>query len=267
MTTQVIAQIDQIVSLLEAEIPANPNSPVNQRLEKALQRELAKYFTDLGNAFPYSKLDRLYTKYVKESLGSETGAVLDPMLATLKGKLQAILVGHLTTIYISGSAEMIAYGKTKLGIPVTYEGPPMSEAIDWAEKEGARLVTQMDEETKRRLAQVVSDGIKNKRGIPGLSRDLRKSFTDMGRYRSQLIARTETANALSNASLDRMGEMGIEGKEWVTVGDDRVSPECQGNEAEGVISTNQMFSGGVMAPPQHPNCRCSLAPARLNKQK
>lgn len=202
---------------------------------------------------------------MKESLGSETGAVLDPMLATLKGKLQAKLVGQLATIYFSGSAEMITWGKTKGGVPIAYEGPPMSQAVDWAEKEGARLVTQMDEETKRRLAQVVSDGIKNKRGVPGLSRDLRKSFSNMSRYRSQLIARTETANALSEASLDRMKDMGIEGKEWVTVGDALVSPECQGNEAEGVIPRGQMFSGGVMAPPQHPNCRCALAPARLSR--
>ena len=32
----------------------------------------------------------------------------------------------------------------------------------------------------------------------------------MSKYRSQLIARTETANALSEASLDRMAEMAKE---------------------------------------------------------
>ncbi|GAG61049.1 unnamed protein product, partial [marine sediment metagenome] len=83
--------------------------------------------------------------------------------------------------------------------------------------------------------------------------------------RSELIARTETANALSTASLDSMSDMGIEGKEWVTAGDANVSDECQGNEAEGVIPVNQEFSGGVMAPPQHPDCRCTVAPARLSR--
>ena len=112
---------------------------------------------------------------------------------------------------------------------------------------------------------MVSQGIENKRGIPGLARDIKQSFGDMSKYRSELIARTETANALSTASLDRMGEMGIEGKEWITAGDDRVSDECLGNEAEGVIPVNQSFSGGVMAPPQHPDCRCVVAPAILPK--
>ena len=160
---------------------------------------------------------------------------------------------------------MITWGKTKAGVPIAFEGPPISQAIDWATRHGATLVTQMDEETKKQLAKVISDGIENKRGIPGLARDIRKQFTDMSRVRSELIARTETATSLSQASLDRMGDMGIEGKEWITVGDDRVSDECSGNEAEGVIPVNQAFSSGAMAPPEHPDCRCSLAPSILRR--
>lgn len=261
----VVAELNQIISLLEAEIPANPNSTRNQGLRKRLRKELADYFKSLADAFPYPELDVLYYKYVKESLGAGTGNILDPLLATFANSLLLRLNGHLVTIYVSGSAEMISWGKTKAGVPIAFEGPPMSEAISWAEKHAAKLVTQMDMETKRRLAQVVSDGIKNKRGIPGLARDIRGEFADMSKYRSDLIARTETSNALSQASLDRMKDMDIEFKEWVTAGDDRVSPECRGNEAEGIIPTNQAFSGGVMAPPQHPDCRCSLAPARLSR--
>ena len=190
---------------------------------------------------------------------------LDPLLGTFKADLTHKVNGHIATAYVSGQAEMVTWGKTKGGIPIAYEGPPISQAVDWAEKHGAKLVTQMDGETKRRLAKVISDGVKNKRGIPGLARDIKGEFADMSKYRSQLIARTETANALSEASLDSMKDMGIEGKEWVTVGDDRVSDECRGNEAEGVIPVNQAFSSGAMAPPQHPDCRCTVSPARLSK--
>jgi len=171
---------------------------------------------------------------------------------------------------------MISYGKTKMGVPIAYEGPPISQAINWAEKRGAWLVTEMDIETKQRLAGVISRGIESKRGIPGTAKDIRKwaeefnkdvkrTFIDMSKHRSELIARTETSNALSQASLDRMQDMGIEGKEWITAGDANVSEECLGNEADGIIPVNQAFSGGVMAPPQHPDCRCALAPARLPK--
>lgn len=199
------------------------------------------------------------------TLPTDIDGALDPLLTAFRTTLLKKINNQLLAVYLSGSAEMISYGKTKMGVPIAYEGPPVSQAINWAEKQGARLVTQMDEETKRRLAHTIGEGIKNKRGIPGLARDIKKDFGDMTRYRSQLIARTETSNALSQASLDRMQEMGIEGKEWVTAGDDKVSDECLGNEADGIIPVNQAFSGGVMAPPQHPDCRCTLAPARLSK--
>jgi len=212
----IVAQLDELIELLETQIPANPSSLKNQKLRKELERSLVKYFKKLEDAFPFSQLDRIYNKYVKESIGADAGNILDPLLAALDSYLITKVNGQLVTSYMTASAEMITWGKTKGGIPIAYEGPPVKQAIAWAEKQGARLVTQMNEETKRRLAQVVSDGIKNKRGVPGLTRDIQKSFMDMSRYRSRMIARTETANALSQASLDNMKGMGIDGKEWVT---------------------------------------------------
>lgn len=261
----VIAELNEIINLLEAQIPANPNAPTNLKLRRRLEKELVKYFNKLEGAFPYSRLETLYNRYIKESLGSETDSMLNPLLATFNKKLQTDMSGQMAEVYLSGQAEMVTWGKTKAGVPIAYEGPPIKGAIDWAEKHGATLVKGMDEETKRRLAHTISQGIENKRGIPGLSRDIKNTFGDMGKYRSELIARTETASALSQASLDSMDDMGINGKEWVTAGDDLVSDECQANEAEGVIPVNQAFSGGVMAPPQHPDCRCTIAPARLPK--
>lgn len=202
---------------------------------------------------------------LKEQLGSETRDMLDPLLATFDDNLTTQVSGHLTTAYSTGSAEMITWGKTKAGVPIAYEGPPISQAISWAEKEGARLVTQMDTETKRRLAQVVSDGIKNKRGVPGLARDIKKDFGNMTRYRSQLIAKTETRQALWTASHDRMVDMGIEGKEWIlgAGGATGNCDECIANAAVGVIPVTQEFptpEGDI-----HPGCTCAIAPARLPK--
>ena len=62
----VITEIDSIIFLLEAQIPANPNSPKNQKLEKRLERELVDYFKSLEQAFPYSKLVGIYNKYVEK---------------------------------------------------------------------------------------------------------------------------------------------------------------------------------------------------------
>jgi len=198
-------------------------------------------------------------------LNEETKNILDPLLATFDDKLRGDLGAELAETYISGQAEMITWGKTKAGIPIAYEGPPISQAIDWAAKHGAELVTQMDTETKRRLVQVVSDGIKNKRGVPGLARDIRGDFANMSKYRSQLIAKTETRQALFKSSHDNMVAMGIEGKEWV-LGAGGVTgncEDCQANAAVGVIPVDREFpipEGNI-----HPGCTCAIAPARLPK--
>jgi len=190
-------------------------------------------------------------------LSKDIENILDPLIGAFSGSLKTNVQGELTTIYVSGDAQMVEWA----GVP--YEGPPATQAVSFAKTRGAQLVTQMDDETKRRLGQVISNGIQNKRGVPGLARDIRKTFTDMTKFRSELIARTETANALGEAFTDRGKELGVTGKEWVTVGDDRVSLECQDNEAAGVIPFDQEFPSGHMTPPQHPDCRCAAAPVMI----
>ena len=121
----------------------------------------------------------------------------------------------------------------------------------------------MNIETQRRLAQTIADGIKNKRGIPGLARDIRNTFDNMTKYRSELIAKSETRNALFQASQDRMEDTGITGKEWVlgSGGLEGNCAQCLANAAEGIIPVTKSFStpqGSI-----HPGCTCAIAPAKL----
>ena len=192
-------------------------------------------------------------------LNSDLDNILDPLIGTFDKTLLTNIEGELTVIYSSGASQMDTWALLS-GRAAT---PVPQASINFARTQGARLVTQMDEETKRRLGQVISDGIKSKRGVPGIARDIKNSFADMTRYRSQLISRTETANALGEAFSDRGRQLEVTGKEWVTVGDERVSLECQDNEAAGVIPFDQSFPSGAMTPPQHPACRCAAAPVML----
>jgi len=194
--------------------------------------------------------------------------LLDPILAAFHRQIRLTVGSHLVRAYLQGDAQMVSYGTTKLGLAIKFEGPPIQKAIDWATSHSAKLITRMDDETKTRLAQTISDGIQNKRGIDGLARDIRNTFDDMSKYRSKLIAQTETNTALSTASYDRMNGMGVTGKQWVTVGDADVRPAHQENEAAGVIPINQPFPDGSMfCPGVDPfNCRCTLAPAMLEEQ-
>jgi len=199
------------------------------------------------------------------TLAADLDNFLDPILAAFTDSLQARLNGFVVTAYLRGSAQMVSWGRTKGGLPKLYEGPPMQEAIDYATKHCATLVTGLNEETKARLAEVIGNAIEEKRGIDGLARDLRAAFKsmtgdEMTPGRAQMIARTETCDALEQAFLDRADDMGITGKEWITYDPCEI---CADNEAEGIVPIDHVFSSGDDRPPAHPNCRCALAPVML----
>ena len=201
------------------------------------------------------------------TLASDIGAMLDPVINAFTGQLRTSLDGHAVTAYLSGSSQMVEWGRTKLtDRPIFHEGPPMPQATRYARRRGAQMVTRMNAETKERLARVISDGIQNKRGIPGLQADIRREFSDMSTKRARVIARTETADALEESFLERGKAMGVTGKRWVTVGDSEVSDACRANQGEGDVAFDHVFSSGDTRPPQHPNCRCALAPVMLETQ-
>ena len=135
MTTAIMEEIRQTIAILEASLPANVNTPENQRLQKLLENDLIDYFDSLARAFPYHRLDAIYNRYVvREAVGEEAEALIDPLLANFTADFTKMLNGHLVTIYLAGSAQMISWGTTKVGIPLTYEGPPIQQAVDYAEK-------------------------------------------------------------------------------------------------------------------------------------
>jgi ubiquinone/menaquinone biosynthesis C-methylase UbiE len=61
-----IKELTSLIQLLEAEIPANPQSQKNQKLAKKLESELNKYFQSLEQAFPYGGLEKIYNRNITE---------------------------------------------------------------------------------------------------------------------------------------------------------------------------------------------------------
>ncbi len=64
MSAEVLAELDQVIALLEARIPANIDSPANQKLAKAMQKDIAEYFRQMEMALP--DLTELYYRNVRE---------------------------------------------------------------------------------------------------------------------------------------------------------------------------------------------------------
>jgi hypothetical protein len=78
-----------------------------------------------------------------------------------------------------------------------------------------------------------------------------------------MIARTELAFAYNEGAYrdirqaQEQGTLGDMVKVWVTAGDDRVCPICEGVDSE-QVNINAYFSNGIFIPPAHPHCRCGV---------
>ncbi len=269
MTTDLLNRLNGLIHIMEASIPANPDADENAKLERSLERILVRYFHDLSKAFPYDDLEAVYNRYVveesiriKEAGEDEAVGMIEQVLSAFRTQFLADITGRHIAAYMAGSTQTISWGKTKAGIPITYEGPPIQQAIDYASTHCATMVTRMEEETRKIVAHVVSDGIENKRGVQGLARDLRSRFGDMSRNRSMVIARTETADALEQGFLDAAKDMGVTGKQWVVTMPCEI---CEQN-ADVIVPLDGVFPSGHERPPAHPTCRCALAPVMMSRE-
>lgn len=86
-----------------------------------------------------------------------------------------------------------------------------------------------------------------------------REFQRLLRARRETIARTEGATAVSQGDKLEAVRGGARYKVWQTTGDDRVSDECEANEAQGPIPIDEAFASGADTVPAHPNCRCAVS--------
>ena len=123
---------------------------------------------------------------------------------------------------------------------------------EWSISESTRDMIYTD------VDSAISEGWSNQK--------LSKAIQDNNGFsesRSTMIARTETAFADTQGNIAAYTEAkdaGIDVKmQWLTADDDLVSEECEMNN-EVIAEIGEAFPSGATEPPQHPNCRCVLAP-------
>jgi len=58
-------ELDELIQMVEAKLPAQPESEDNQRLARGLENDLAEYFRQLEMALRWQALEELYYKLVK----------------------------------------------------------------------------------------------------------------------------------------------------------------------------------------------------------
>lgn len=140
-----------------------------------------------------------------------------------------------------------------------FDVPPDLEALKILEGYQFDLLKGFSEDVKKEIGRVVRDAVSNGWSIPRATKEL-KEVLNKKKWRLNTIARTEVLRASNAGRLEAYKKSRVvSGKEWLTAEDDRTCPICSSLDGER-RKLDDSFSIGVMAPPAHPNCRCTITP-------
>jgi len=261
--TLILQEISNLLEALRAKQPGI-HSQQARKVEHKFSREMSLYFRQLGRNIPYRDLPGyLERNPVKEAIVPDDEAlrIASEVTEEMNQRLDSVLRRNIEAGYLLGATQAHQVFRLEPTFELLDDG-----AIQWMNRHSARLVTQINETTREELARVLTRGASKGESVAKLARNIRKevaSMADITKGRARLIANTELNEAMSEASLQTYERLNVAGKSWSTVGDDRVSDDCRSNEGAGIIPLTASFPGGVMRPPQHPGCRCTLVPERI----
>lgn len=157
-------------------------------------------------------------------------------------------------------------GAADVGRPRT---PPIGEsvrhqaALDRVFSRQRRYWRSLADDVEADVRDEVLGVLRDERGTMGAAK---RAATDrlehVGKYRSRLIAETETGRAYNEAMLAEYEEAGVDVVEvdWITAGDTKVCEACLSMAgAYSVEEARAMLREGTF--PHHTRCRCVLVPS------
>ena len=245
-------------------------------LEGKLGKFLAGYLKKKGQGITKQAV-KLFTALTKVD---ESDDRVDKLLAGLDidfSDLPSELQDYLQEI----AKEGVSAGSAQLSLKETSNAVKLANerAEEWAADRAAELVGMkwidgelvdnpnaewsISESTREMIRSDVDEAITEGWSNQKL-RDALVENQGFSEERAMMIARTETAFADTQgnkAAYLEAKDTGLDVKwQWMTAGDDLVSEECEMNDGE-IREIGEEFPSGAIECPQHPNCRCVLAPS------
>ena len=121
------------------------------------------------------------------------------------------------------------------------------------------MVTRVSETTQQQVGGILAQGIADGQSTFNIEKMLSQLYLDqIIPHREEVIARTETARATNEATLEQAKELNpYSRKVWITAGDDRVRPEHEEmNGVEVDLEDDFDCADGTTEPGEAVNCRC-----------
>jgi hypothetical protein len=228
-----------------------------------LARDLRSAWKELATDFAKEWNDPAIGHTFEAKRNGPTNAQVDALFNRVRGDSDESIEVSLTT---EGKRSLEKGAKSaQLDLDSATWKVKSEDAIKWAEKNAAKQVKAISENSRKRIKRLVLEMLeqgKSQSEIAAAINDLIDSWSAPGVLsRGELIANTETGQAYEQGRLmikKQFEKAGLKvEKSWLASAGN-VCPVCEAAESDGWISSNETFSNGLDAPLAHPGCACDL---------
>ena len=239
------------------------------KLIPGAERKIARAFDRQGAEF-LKRLSRRKDRFpVEESLREGTAEDLGwevifteveiATLLLLEEPIAALIAASMQAGIRVGIADLVVKSSFSLADP---------RAAAWLRGRAAARVAGINATTREGLRTLLTQAMEKGWSYDKTAKAIKEQFDGFAgkrpqqhiRSRAHLVATTEAGDAYARGNLMVGQELAAAGlemeKRWLTVGDNRVSDLCLGNEAAGWIPIADQFPSGHDCPLGHPACRC-----------
>lgn len=233
-----------------------------EQTEKPLAKILKKVEARLGSIFAKAddaddeeeeeELTEFQRWMIKQAVEEETDS-LEEFLEN------AVLLGFYVWAFNTGGDDLLRSKKIPLAFNLRNES-----ILQALQGKTDLLIRGLDETTKNFITEKIIQGVESKLNTKQVADSIRDVLPETYAKRAETVAYTEMSNIINAAETETAERNGAIRKQWITVGDELVDPECEANEGEGWINERDTFQSGHYRPPAHPNCRCVLEFDLLN---
>lgn len=231
-------------------------------LERGYEKKLAKWFADQGQTVVMAlrPIAPLFAESgrLREISPAEWEYLVNVVMMGQESAFIAFASEFTFAALMAGYTEQIE-GVGGIGLSFNLDNP---RAVAYAQGHAATLVRQINDTTRGYLRTLLTQATAEGWSWTRTQDAIAKRFADFSTERAGRVARFEMGDAYEAGNETAVRDMQGAGlrmeKAWQTIGDERVRPSHQANQAEGWIAFDAAFSSGDVRSPTDPGCRCVM---------
>jgi len=239
--------------------------PTLAQMEQRMAKEVARLWLRQGRAVVRAlRTQRTLFSEADQGDGDAIDKLLDDAMQDSSVDMLDVLERYMKAAMLNGGRKIISDFNAR--VVFSLQNP---RAVAYTRTHAADMITAIDDTTRADLKRIIVTAITNGESYTAVARQIAAKYTQYTapapqrhiRNRAELVAITEIGNgyaAGAEVGAYMLAKAGVKlEKQWLTVGDRRVSAGCRTNAAAGWIPLDQDFPSGHSRPLRFPGCRCT----------